>query len=266
MDSKGNEKASRRDLLEKIIVTLGMVLNVGGVVFQALEIFGTIYGACKEFIAWRARRRQMRKVSVASSATQALDNTEGISIKLTVDVSRKISTNSQSNIFDSPTMPSNRHLMADADGCTLPCSPLQTDNRSLLDVNMQTETERSLLSGNIWKNLFREEKASEAGDTRIEEQSRLGSAMNRVRDDENNVELIKDKVFDLGSDMRKKAWKKKNRRKENFSFGLQINGESVMKDDIQESGRDEDQEDEEFGKEDQKKEEDENTLEVIHLP
>ena len=55
MDHNGADAKSSRELLEKIIVVLGIALNVGGTVFQCLDIFIGVCLYVKSFKIWRAR-------------------------------------------------------------------------------------------------------------------------------------------------------------------------------------------------------------------
>jgi len=55
MDHNGSDAESLRKLLEKAIVILGIGLNVGGTVFQCLDIFIGVCLYVKTFKIWRAR-------------------------------------------------------------------------------------------------------------------------------------------------------------------------------------------------------------------
>jgi len=71
MDSNGTAAASSRENLEKAIVILGIILNIGGLIFQCIEIFGTIYEVYRSFKAWRSKSKVAASAPVKARAKNA---------------------------------------------------------------------------------------------------------------------------------------------------------------------------------------------------
>lgn len=130
MDHSGAKAENLRELLEKIIVYLGIALNVGGTVFQLIGIFGTLYGVWKRFLAWRERLKVARApMGAVSKAVGNPDltfmkvkkrNTGLVSLKVSPRPTRKEEDGGLISISGSPTRLIPKGLDTEIDRLDLP--------------------------------------------------------------------------------------------------------------------------------------------------
>jgi len=228
LDEKGvGVGADSRESLETMIVTLGIVLNVGGVVFQCIGIGDTVFGILKDL---RARQKQKSQIAPIIAA-KALDNLElTFTDKTTAKNILTISDNDFTgalNTLDLSSTRSTQQLVDRGGGggglMGLPSLSTKISNKESLERCLEIET---LPSKN---NLLTEEGSQNDLDrprtttnilvlvhseTILEEESNSSPIQNEKSLAEDKIEKVLDET-----QKKERYGRKLNKRKDNFSFG-----------------------------------------------